>query len=379
MPNDETPTATVKDSESITTEVHHIAEDYDFQPYLQAVITASQRTRSLVYVLLIALIAIFAAYRNTAEPDWIDARLRQLQLAYDCLQRKDSTGECKAALDYAKGFMYTNPNKMPVSSESQMYDDPSIYQPKPTVPPDQIEMMKELQHQIEVLITQRTESLEVRIPLLGLQMDMNDLGLISGITLFFLMYIFLLLLTREEENINQATDKAVQSKNKDNLRLLLMVQVFSSPSKSKTGVTSAVYLAFALPFLLHLRILFTDIADPDSRATGIYLIGYPSFYAQMITEILCLFGILWVSIRSGQQWRHIDNALNRIHKAYDESVEASVEGSAEQPSKPAQIPASNSVPEEIAAQSSELHQSNSGIGSKPAKQAKNHHSKHNRR
>lgn len=51
-----------------------IAADIDFKPYLEVANVASQRTRSTIYVLIVALVMIFTAFRNTTYPDWLDAR-----------------------------------------------------------------------------------------------------------------------------------------------------------------------------------------------------------------------------------------------------------------------------------------------------------------
>jgi hypothetical protein len=309
--------ATENNLSTITTGVKQLAEEADFNPYLQAVITSSQRTRSILYVWIIALIAIFAAYRNTAEPDWIDGRLQQLQMAYSCMQNGEKDRpECGEAIKYARNFMYQSTNGASPSSSSQKYDVEKNFLNLSSTPTDQNEELREIRYQIDMLMRQRTENLAIRIPLLGLAMDMNDLGWISGNTLFVLTYIFLLTLRREEDNLNRARIRAEQSKNKDNLELLLMVQVFSSPSKSKTGTNKAFYLFFAVPFLIQLLILRTDIGDTASILAGSVLMSPKMFWMQMIYEILFLAGIAWLSLRSGQQWGKIDKALNCIHKAY---------------------------------------------------------------
>jgi hypothetical protein len=318
MSKSDIPNATEKNLSTLTTGTRHITEEVDFKPYLEAAIVASQRVRSIIYILIIALIAIFAAYRNTAQPDWLDSRLQQLQMAYSCMQEKQNTPDCTKAVEYAKGFMYQSLNGSPASSSSAKYDIQKIILNNNPSPTDLSEEGRELRYQIDMLMKQRTENLSVRFPVLGLVMDMNDLGWVSGITLLVLMYIFLLALAREEDNLIRAKGKAEQSGNKDNLELLLMAHVFSAPSKAKTGTNKAFYLFFVIPFLLQFLIIYTDIFTAASQEAGSALMGPWLYWMQIASELLFLFGIGWLSLRNAKQWKRIDNGLNRIRQAYEQ-------------------------------------------------------------
>jgi hypothetical protein len=235
-----------------------------------------------------------------------------------------------------------------------MYANPATFQTDQTLLTDRTEALRELSYQIDRLIIQRTENLAIRFPILGLVMDMNDLGLMSGITLFVLMYIFLLVLTREEENVNRAKDKAMQSNNKDDLELLLMVQVFSAPYKAKTGVNPVFYVFFAIPSILQYLILRTDLYYPASRQAGKVLMGVRGFYIQMGAESLLFIGIAVLAVLNGLRWRQINTALNSIREAYEGKQPAPNESSV--PDSPQPV---------IAAQSSEPLISKSGIESSP--------------
>src|ERR1044072_8369346 len=61
--------------------VQSIAVDVDFGPYIEAVSAAAQRTRSAIYILIAALLLIITVTRTADYPDWMEARLGQLQLA----------------------------------------------------------------------------------------------------------------------------------------------------------------------------------------------------------------------------------------------------------------------------------------------------------
>lgn len=299
-------------------EVQHMSvRKQDFKPYLEAVIVASQRARSILYILVIALIAIFAAYRNTAHPAWLDLRLQQFQMAYNCMQNGITTTECINAVNYTKGFMYQSPTDLPVSKSSEKYKIETDFLKGPSYLCNQSEERRELLYQIDMLMKQRTENLSISFPILGVVMDMNDLGWISGITLLSLLYILLLALTREEDNLNRAKLRAEQSGDKGNLELLLMAPIFSAPPKAKTGASKVFYLFFAVPSVLHFLIIYTDIFIPKSREVGLVLLGPVLFWLQMILELAFFLGIIWLSLYNALKWKHIASALNRIRLAYE--------------------------------------------------------------
>lgn len=323
MPKNHASSTTVKNSSPITTANHNM-EGKGFKPYLEAVETASQRTRSILYALMIAMIAIFAAYRNTATPDWIDARLQQLQMAYACLQNGTITSEgCESAREYAGGFMYQSTNGRTVSDSVKEYSKADSFLRDRDISADRSEAGRELRYQIDMLIKQRTENLSIKIPILGVVMDMNDLGWISGITLLVLLYIFYLGLSREADNLNRACRRAQQPVDKDHLELLLMVQVFSAPPKAKTGTNKLFYVFFTIPFLLQFCISWTDMMDSVSRQVGKTLLGTGWYWVQMSTEALFLIGIGFVSLLTARQWSRIEDAMKGIRKAYQDAGHAS--------------------------------------------------------
>lgn len=357
MQKNDSPDTNNKNLSTLTSDIKHLAEDVDFKPYLEAVIAASHRNRSILYILIVALIAIFAAYRNTANPDWLNARLQNFQTAYSCMQGKENTNnsvvkaKCNQAIEYTGNFMYQAPTGVEPSISSEQYNlnnNSNFLTPTPTPntspsthtaqsSSEKAEELRQLQHQIDMLIRQRTENLSIRFPLLGLAMDMNDLGWISGFTLFVLMYIFLLTLRREVDNLKNAKTKAEQSKNKDNLELILMAQVFSSPPKSKTGTNRGFYVFFAIPPLLLLLILITDIGDRDSIFAGHALLIWWKFWLQMIVEILCYLGTVWMALRCGRKWQEVDITLNDIqtkHKNWELHTEQSSTDEQETSGKP---------------------------------------------
>ncbi|MBV8213397.1 MAG: hypothetical protein JOZ08_09265 [Verrucomicrobia bacterium] len=72
----------------------------------------------------------------------------------------------------------------------------------------------------------------MRLPLLGIAFDINDLGVIGGLVLTALLYVLAASIRRETLNLDLAMKRAFKSDARANLDLLLMAQVLSpAPSK----------------------------------------------------------------------------------------------------------------------------------------------------
>lgn len=259
-----------------------IAAHDDFKPYLESVIRGATRTRSIIYVLVAALLLVFTAYRTTTSPDWTDLRLARLQQASVCYENNLLSDECKQSIEYAVGFVFQG-------SSTKEVQDLLLKQ----------EFRPQLREQINALIRQRTDGLTLRLPFFGLTIDMNDLGMMGGFLLTAILYILYASLKGETENIKIAKRKARsrndQTKRADNLELLLMAQVLASPAKS-IGVGQGLYLLFVLVPLLHVFVLYSDLTTYPKAVvlqgqtwalieTGINVIA---FCLVVICSVLCL-------------------------------------------------------------------------------------------
>jgi hypothetical protein len=255
--NQNTPQA--KTADETQKDVESIARDIDFKPYLEAMNTASSRTRSVIFVLIGALLVVIAAFRDTSYPDWTDARLAQMQLASACIKNHClEAPDCKNSLEYAESFVFQGDN---TEDESKLLLDQ--------------EFSSELDDQIKEFIRQRTEAMTLHLPFFGVALDMNDLGLVGGLFLASILYVLYACLSREIDNIERVLAKARRMKGKikqdvdfrDNLELLLMTQVFASPSRVRVGVGRGIYALFLSVPALHFFIVYTDSKTFNIAAT----------------------------------------------------------------------------------------------------------------
>jgi hypothetical protein len=287
-----------KDADQLPS-IRAIATDVDFKPYLEAVNSASQRTRSIIYVLIAALLLMFTALRNTVYPDWTDARLSRLQLALGCVRQGGSfdNPECKAAVDYSVQYLFqgTFSNKsILMLAKSKLFEE-------------------ELAGQIDEFIRQRTDADIVRLPFFGIAIDLNDLGNVGGLLLVSILYVLYASLSREIDNVERAKNKALtlegKTKKNESLELLLMAQVFASPSKSKLHVSRGIYVLFVLVPMLHLVIVLTDSL---SLNTASVLQGAVPALVETILEWVIFSFVASCSYLCCRQQQRLNNNLGSL-------------------------------------------------------------------
>lgn len=255
---------------------NQLPQEADFKLYLDAVNAASQRTRSTVYVLVAILVLTLTAYRNTSNPDWIDARLAHLQLASACFDKGERyRSGCSDALAYSEKFLFTGRTHELLSGN---------------------EFRKELTEQINTFIRQRTEALSLRLPFFGVVIDMNDLGMITGIFLAFVLYVLYAGLDREVDNLERSINKAGQgtpSQKEERLELLLMTQMLAS----RKGVTLGVHILLIGVVVVHGLVVYEDWTTSGAAiALQGSLRGTVETYfdAALFGVVVILCGICWL-------------------------------------------------------------------------------------
>jgi hypothetical protein len=270
----------------------------DFKLYLDAVNAGSQRTRSTLYVLVAILVIILTAYRNTSSPDFLDARLAHFQMASACIEemrtiesecpvtKQPPNEECKKSIDYSIHFLFTDQNQ-PILLKK--------------------EFCNELDNQINALIGERTAALSLRLPFFGMVIDSNDLGMINGIFLAFLLYVLYAGLDREIDNLERALREAKKpsGSRKQKLELLLMTQVLAS----RRGVTIGVHIMLAAIFLIQGYVVLDDLKTVRWATS---LQGPTPATLETMADVI-FFGIVsFFCIVCWQQQRTLDRKVDNL-------------------------------------------------------------------
>jgi len=266
----------------ISGDVARMASDSDFGMYLSAVKESGKRVRTIIYLLLVALVTLWATYRNVMAPSYATTRLQTLhQAAQALLDPANCTADGHTAIAYVNETLFSVNG---TANDDTICLDHFI---AGTATAGDSEMVRQIRKQIDELIHVRTDNLTLTIPFLGLHMDVDDLGLFSCVTLFILLLILRISIVQETQTMRRANMRAEQYC-MSNQELLLMEQVFSlgSASSVTTGSnfftrwirrTDFTFVVFCLLMLLPVWAQFqiTETTLHAARWTGIVLTHEP--------------------------------------------------------------------------------------------------------
>ena len=170
--------------------------------YIDAVKDAGQRSRAIILLIIFMLFFSITALRNNYSPDWMLERLQVAEKVYMCIdaiwpngqqQAKDINSEeqCKPL----KGML---PDKTPARDKNQLLKDISAFLAQERFIPFDLEYF-DISKPIPILrdvLRERLlffgkKELEIRqgtIPIISSAIDINDLWIVSGAVMAFLLY-----------------------------------------------------------------------------------------------------------------------------------------------------------------------------------------------
>jgi hypothetical protein len=232
------------------------ANTADQKGYLDAVVSAGQRSRAIVYFVLILIVLTLTTMRNAYSPDWMSVRSGAYQDLLRCLKVHDvSKGECKELTERAKraGLGATNKD-LPASIREALglevkgdFTDPDFLERNKLV-------MEEIELKIKKFLEKEIETYIIKIPLLGSTVDINDLWLVSGVVMFFLLYFLKASLIQEYLNISYIIENKPELGN-----MVVLNQVVTiSASHANRLVTLFQRLVALVPTFLYLYLFYTD-------------------------------------------------------------------------------------------------------------------------
>lgn len=242
-------------------------KDIDFlQQYMDAVQEASNRTRQILIVMIVASILVFAAFWNTREDGWVNSRLKEATLAVDNL------GDAK-------------------TMEAKTL--PALYK---------LQWIQKI----------RAEQVsQIQVPVIGISFDVNDLGMLGGFAFIVLLIWINYSVWHQSTNLKLAFNFAKKLDKDEPTNLLYytyqnlaMRQVLTIPPKPATERTSegklktwlqkASKLLYALPLIVQTIVvghdwITTDIGNRyNSKATHIVLITEIVFwFLNFILTVIC--------------------------------------------------------------------------------------------
>ena len=203
---------------------------------------ASERTRKVIVLLMIASIITFIAWWNEYQHGWTQDRMHEAQDALQmiCEGTPSSTDGAKWAADSC----VPRAEVQPLSDERKQVLKEYLS--------DWRFSRKQLERHIQDLQDQMVSGvLKINMPFFGLTSDVNDLGILAGIAFLILLAILLFTIWREEQNVFELFQLARKSGELPHiLDLFSMTQVFTIPPQTPKRVAQLVTaVIYSMPVL----------------------------------------------------------------------------------------------------------------------------------
>jgi len=274
--------------------------ELSLEDYISATNSASTRARRVVYAFCFASILAFMAFWNSRNESWFNSRYSIIQEIYR-VDFDTTRTEKKGA--------------MPNNAEKAKLDEFKVSR--------SIVTKKQTEDLLEIYQNLKKEIYLIRVPILGVSFDVNDLGIFSGLTFTMLLTLFWFTLEREEENLKLTFEYAERkNKLKDVYTYLSMGQVLTIPQKDNASVSKfwqhlpkAIYMG---PWVVSILIFINDIGTLESgfvlnfKATIILIITSVIFLT--IISILTIF-CLHRAIEVEKLWNLMYTKMQKLNKS----------------------------------------------------------------
>ncbi|MBI3881549.1 MAG: hypothetical protein HY301_15990 [Verrucomicrobia bacterium] len=203
--------------------------------YIKATIDAGARSRVLVFALLTASVAFFAGAWKSRPGSWEDTRLEMARdgyLYWEAVVNKESTTNREISLSITgsnSGGYSTNFYKPVEPPPRKRIDQIRRY----LLETRKITTQEEAKHYYDDLMKERIETvMHVKVPIFGVQFDINDIGIMAGLTFAVILTMLTVSLDREVKNLRLVFEK-IRNGNTDDQRavfdILSMNQVLNVP------------------------------------------------------------------------------------------------------------------------------------------------------
>lgn len=231
------------------------------------------------YVITVMLITVLTVNLNVINPEWMHARLEkdvdlynkwekyESDPAYQTFKKRYTDAIASNKVLDPETLAYCDANKLYIEyyQQKQKWDEDKdnlfILPPAPTktlLPFDsEPEGVREFQDQIKMLMQKDVDFDIVNLPLVGGAIDVNSMGLITGVAFLILLLLHGTFTLREADNMNRALEKAPD---RSSLELLTMSQMFS-----QGGLSGKIYIGFTIfaPMFLDAWIVVWDGSTID--------------------------------------------------------------------------------------------------------------------
>ncbi len=315
------------------------------QPYLDAVGASSKRSRMAVIVMVIASVLALDGFWNSRQGSWTSCRLRVARDAADWFVFADSDSssskiskgqnendtlkiaafvrdikrrlkpELMSCYKLPPGVRFSLPlgiRKELASGKINTFSQDTIDridQAWRFVSTHEFTSAKRLDKFIEILEQARINTvITLPVPFFGVTFDVNDLGLLGGLTFIIILLMLRFCLAREWKNLKYVFEVARQ---RDALELyydwLAMKQVFTVPrmrENSHVGMWEASVRALLfLPVIVQLCVFLHDLISFDIG----FAISKPNTWIVCVASFVFLMVIVCLTYSCRKLWKGIDS------------------------------------------------------------------------
>jgi hypothetical protein len=276
----------------------------DGKSYVDAVTAAGQRSRTLIYFILILTVLTFATERNDYAPDWLQQRYQTLEAVYAChllndcadlekrlvkagkLRKNSSDDEKRKASQIAAGILEIDLEKLGQPAK--------LAAPAASAAPAGADIdnwrRREFSLEIETMIKKDTDNDTITLPVLGSSIDINDLWIVSGGMMFFLLYFLRASQKQEERNI-----RYIQARKNDEFDDLVAMNQVLSPHSLDVGLFGkTLEWGFGLlPSFLYLYLAAVDLVTLD---ISFLYVGRTETFVENAIELLLVGAVVYNNI-----------------------------------------------------------------------------------
>jgi hypothetical protein len=229
----------------------------DGRSYVDAVVAAGQRSRTIISIIIVLMVLTFTSLRINYEPAWTYLQIQLYEDLYDCLKQNNLADDRCTPVRIRISDMEGRVAQADDITEFAGNVDIKLRGQFGT---DQFTTLNatkinELDARIKALVEKDTTGAVISIPVLGSQIDFNDLWIVSGGVMLCLLYMLYASIEQERRNV-----EFIASEKKQYLTLMFMNLVLPSPQMQENAASTFIKrLAWLSPSLLYIYFFWADL------------------------------------------------------------------------------------------------------------------------
>lgn len=279
-----------------------MADVPDGKSYVDAVIAAGQRSRALIYFILILAVLTFASIRNSYSPDWVEQEFLTYAEVLDCYansncnewddrlvtagfmpadanEQQKTMARHQVDQDFGEDFEGLRPAKRTKTTSSARDPNASVSLHR-----------RQSETDIENLQKRDLDNDTITIPILGSVIDINDLWIVSGVLMFFLLHFLRASLEQEYRNISFII------KHKPEFATLAVINQVLVPHALNIGSFGRILelCVGLLPSIVYSYLCYLDL---NTTSASLIYVGQLRTYVEYALECALVLMVIYVNVR----------------------------------------------------------------------------------